>query len=213
MRATRGRLFPSFSLPSPSSLRFHAESQPVCQSFPAGLSLPINYSVSWPLKLPSPVRSSQLAAPKPHHLLNVLKRHHLERKSWVYYSCSEAQPSLSRTKGIETKYSEKMALQSKATYSSASGTRSWVTSPASQTVKKQKQWHFWTKFPSSIYFFLQCRPQVKPKPQCDFHVLSAINLPLLPHWSHASAGWLRKDISTPCTVSTDYFTPLSSLGV
>lgn len=132
MRATRGRLFPSFSLPSSSSLSFHAESQPVCQSFPTGLSLPINYSVSWPLKLPSPVRSSQHTAPKPHHLLNVLKRHHLERKSWVYYSCSEAQPSLSRTKGIETTYSEKMALQSKATYSSTSGTRSWDTSPASQ---------------------------------------------------------------------------------
>lgn len=46
MKVTKGRLFPSFSLPSPSFLSFHPGSQLVCQSFPAGSSLPINYSIS-----------------------------------------------------------------------------------------------------------------------------------------------------------------------
>lgn len=78
---------------------------------------------------------------------------------------------------------------------SASGWRSWVTSPASCTDKKQKEQHFWCKSPSFLYFFLQYLPQIKSKPQSDFDLLSVINLPLLPCRSHVSAGWVRKDTS------------------
>lgn len=55
-------------------------------------------------------------------------------------------------KELKQKYSEKMALQSKAQQCF------WyknVTPPAPQTVKKQNKWHFCTKSPSSFYFFLQ----------------------------------------------------------